>query len=140
MQEMQIQSLRMKWQLGPVFLPGKSHGHRILAGYISWGCENSNMTKQLSAHTHTHTHNVLLQIQLKPTILGLILLIVWLFKYKVTKSPFISGIFLQKPLCSFSIATQCLLVFKVLLKKNVFYFVQPGSSLFPKLTMTSTFC
>jgi len=28
---------RRKWQLTPVFLPGKSHGHRSLAGYIPWG-------------------------------------------------------------------------------------------------------
>ena len=25
-----------KWQPTPVFLPGKSHGHRNLAGYSSW--------------------------------------------------------------------------------------------------------
>ena len=30
---------RRKWQLGPVFLPGKSHGQRSLAGYKSWGCK-----------------------------------------------------------------------------------------------------
>ena len=28
---------RRKWQLTPVFLPGKSHGHGSLAGYIPWG-------------------------------------------------------------------------------------------------------
>ena len=27
---------RRKWQLTPVFLPGKSHGQRSLAGYSSW--------------------------------------------------------------------------------------------------------
>ena len=27
---------RRKWQLAPVFLPGKSHGQRILAGYSPW--------------------------------------------------------------------------------------------------------
>ena len=26
-----------KWQPTPVFLPGKSHGQRILAGSSSWG-------------------------------------------------------------------------------------------------------
>ena len=28
---------RRKWQPIPIFLPGKSHGQRILAGYSSWG-------------------------------------------------------------------------------------------------------
>ena len=28
---------RRKWQLAPVFLPGKSHGQRSLAGYSPWG-------------------------------------------------------------------------------------------------------
>ena len=30
---------RRKWQPTPVFLPGKSHGPRSLAGYRSWGCK-----------------------------------------------------------------------------------------------------
>ena len=30
---------RMKWQLTPVFFPGKSHGQRSLVGYSSWGCK-----------------------------------------------------------------------------------------------------
>ena len=29
---------RRKWQSTPVFLPGKSHGQRSLAGYSPWGC------------------------------------------------------------------------------------------------------
>ena len=28
---------RRKWQLPPVFLPGKSQGQRTLEGYSSWG-------------------------------------------------------------------------------------------------------
>ena len=28
---------RRKWQLTPVFLPGKSHGQKSLAGYSPWG-------------------------------------------------------------------------------------------------------
>ena len=31
----------------PVFLPGKSHGQRSLAGYSPWGCKKSDTTKQL---------------------------------------------------------------------------------------------
>ena len=44
MRETQVRSLvrkipwRRKWQLGPVFLPGKSHGQRSLVGYSPWGC------------------------------------------------------------------------------------------------------
>ena len=34
-----------KWKSTPVFLPGKSHGPRILAGYSPWGCKESNMTE-----------------------------------------------------------------------------------------------
>ena len=39
---------RRKWQ--PVFLPGKFHGQRSLAGYSPWGCKESETT----LHTHTH--------------------------------------------------------------------------------------
>jgi len=41
---------RRKWQPTPVFLPGKSHGQRSLAGYSPWGCKELDM----SEHTHTH--------------------------------------------------------------------------------------
>ena len=40
---------RGKWQPTPVFLPGKSHGERSLAGYSPWGCKESDTT---SMHTH----------------------------------------------------------------------------------------
>jgi len=30
-------SWRRKWQPTAISLPGKSHGQRILAGYIPWG-------------------------------------------------------------------------------------------------------
>ena len=33
----------------PAFLPGKSHGQRNLAGYISWCCEELDKTE----HAHT---------------------------------------------------------------------------------------
>ena len=32
----------------PVFLPGKSHGQRSLAGYSPWGCKGSNISERLS--------------------------------------------------------------------------------------------
>ena len=36
------------WQPTPVFLPGKSHGQRGLAGYSRWGCQESDTTERLS--------------------------------------------------------------------------------------------
>ena len=36
---------RGKWQPTPVFLPGKSHGQRSLAGYSPWGCKESDTTE-----------------------------------------------------------------------------------------------
>ena len=33
-----------------------------LAGYSPWGCQESNMTEQLT-HTHTHTHKVALELE-----------------------------------------------------------------------------
>ena len=34
-----------KWQLTSVFLPGKSHGQKSLAGYSPWGHKESDMTE-----------------------------------------------------------------------------------------------
>ena len=39
---------RRKWQLTPVFLPGKSHGQRSLTGYSLWGRQESDMTEQVT--------------------------------------------------------------------------------------------
>ena len=33
-----------KWQLTPVFLFGKSQGHRNLVGFSPWGCKESDLT------------------------------------------------------------------------------------------------
>ena len=38
---------RRKWQFIPVFLPGKSHGQRRLAGYRPQDHKESDMTEQL---------------------------------------------------------------------------------------------
>ena len=38
---------RRKWQPTPVFLPGKSHGLRILVGYSPWGRKESDTTEWL---------------------------------------------------------------------------------------------
>ena len=39
---------RRKWQPTPVFLPGKFHGQRSLAGYSPWGCKELDMTEWLT--------------------------------------------------------------------------------------------
>ena len=43
---------RRKWQPTPVFLPGKCHGERSLAGYSPWGHKESDTTKQLNTHIY----------------------------------------------------------------------------------------
>ena len=47
-----------KWQLSPVFLPGKFHGQRSLAGYSPWGHKELDMTE----HTHINFMEVNLPI------------------------------------------------------------------------------
>ena len=39
-----------KWQSTPVFLPGKFHGQRSLAGYSPWMCKELNTTERLNTH------------------------------------------------------------------------------------------
>ena len=43
-----------KWQPTPVFLPGKSHGQRSLAGYSPWGRKELDTTEQLSTCQSWH--------------------------------------------------------------------------------------
>ena len=42
---------RRTWQPTPVFLPGKFHGQRSLAGYSPWVGKESDTTEGLSMHT-----------------------------------------------------------------------------------------
>ena len=42
---------RREWQPTPVFLPGKSHGLRSLAGYSLWGHKELDTTECLNIHT-----------------------------------------------------------------------------------------
>ena len=42
-----------EWQPTLVFLPGKFHGWRSLAGYCPWGHKGSDTTE--NTHTYTHT-------------------------------------------------------------------------------------
>jgi len=45
---------RRAWQPTPVFLPGKSHGQRSLAGYSPWGHREPDTTEQLNTYTHMY--------------------------------------------------------------------------------------
>ena len=53
-QESKVQSCvrkipwRREWQPTPVFLLGKFHGQRSLAGYSPWGCTELDMTERLT--------------------------------------------------------------------------------------------
>ena len=55
-------SPREERQPFPVFLPGKSHGQRSLAGYSPWGHREPHMTERLST-THNTVVCTLLTIQ-----------------------------------------------------------------------------
>ena len=46
--------LRRKWQPTPLFLHGKSHGQRNLAGYSSWGCKELDVTEWLNMFIILH--------------------------------------------------------------------------------------
>ena len=68
MQELQVRSWvgkipwRRKWLPTPVFLPGKSHGQRSLAGYSPWGLKESDMTERLTL-TYTLSNLIFPMIQ-----------------------------------------------------------------------------
>ena len=42
---------RRKWHPAPVFLPGESHGQRILVGYSPWGRTELDTTKVTAQHS-----------------------------------------------------------------------------------------
>ena len=46
-----------KWQPTPVFLPGKFHGQKDLAGYSPRGCKELDTIEHTHTHTHTHTQS-----------------------------------------------------------------------------------
>ena len=43
-------SPKIGWQPAPIYLPGKFHGPRTLAGYSPYGCKELDTTEQLSTH------------------------------------------------------------------------------------------
>ena len=50
-------SWRRKWQLTPVFLPGKSHGQRSLVGYSPWGGKETDRRIHNFHHILTGVYN-----------------------------------------------------------------------------------
>ena len=54
-----LNSGRGKWQPTPVFLTGKFHGQKSLAGYSPWGCKESDMIE----HTHCQLSCLLSQFK-----------------------------------------------------------------------------
>ena len=48
-----------KWQLTPVFFPGKFHGHRSLVGYRAWVHKESDMSERLSTQNWNTGHRIL---------------------------------------------------------------------------------
>ena len=54
---------RRAQQPTPVFLPGESHGQRILVGYSPWGCKSQTRLSN-RAHTHKHPHRALINFTL----------------------------------------------------------------------------
>jgi len=49
---------RRKWQLAPVFLPGKFHAQRSLAGYSPWGHKTVRFDCICKVHTHKHINGM----------------------------------------------------------------------------------
>ena len=49
--------MKRKWQPTPVFLPGKPHEQRSLAGYSSKGCKELHTTEQISTR-YSIGHNI----------------------------------------------------------------------------------
>ena len=45
-----------KWQVTPVFLPGKFYGQRSLAGYSPWGHKESDKTEGLNSDNNNKMH------------------------------------------------------------------------------------
>ena len=63
---------RRKWQPSPVFLPGKFHGQRSLAGYSPRDCKQSDTTEHmtLTIVTIKQIYNTIMQSHPKPKTLA----------------------------------------------------------------------
>ena len=62
-----------KWQPTSVFLPGKFHGQRRLAGFIPWGHKNQTQLRDCACtHTHAHTAQILMSKDSQEKMFGMI--------------------------------------------------------------------
>ena len=61
---------RRKWQRTPVFLPGKSHGRRSLAGDGPWGGKESDTTWRLNNKQHMTLGSMLTSPGVSPSTRG----------------------------------------------------------------------
>ena len=80
---------RRKWKPTPVFLPGKSHGQRRLAGYSPGGCQQSDTTElactsQGSNVVFVLVHTQLSQHDIKKAILSLMLWTLFWSSYSIS--------------------------------------------------------
>ena len=58
---------RRKWQLTPVFLPGKSHGQSSLVGYSPWGRREWDMTEWQTLKLSLSLHIALMSARGSPS-------------------------------------------------------------------------
>ena len=58
---------RRKWRPTSVFLPGKFHRQRSLAGYSPWGCKESDMTERLTLILRMHFPAMVFLIIIAPS-------------------------------------------------------------------------
>ena len=56
--------LRRAWQPTPVFLPGKFHGQRSLAGYNPWGLKESDTTERLHLIPFLNDTNIISHLKI----------------------------------------------------------------------------
>ena len=49
---------RRKWQPAPIFLPGKFHGQRSLAGYSPWGHKEADTTDWVNARADKYKWDI----------------------------------------------------------------------------------
>ena len=74
---------RRKWQLSPAFLPGESHGQRILVDYSPWGHKESDMTEHGRTTKCLLSSRYLVCLDINPDIHASMMLLLFSFSMKV---------------------------------------------------------
>ena len=109
---------RREWQPIPVFLPGQSHGQRILVGYSPLGRKESDTTKQLTL-TFIKSGVLLIQSHHKQ----------WVSEYWTIAPRRNTGLSSYKPLITFSTTDQYLTLFSVCFYLKTQYLIYIDNSL-----------